>query len=132
MQFQKSQKQVKALLNSGSKVNVINPAFTQKLGLYIWKTNVEAQKIYDSTLETFKIKIADLEVEDKAGRFKFFQETFLVADTKFETVLKMLFLKISIADVLFNEKRSRRNLTLPTTLYLPPNMSKLSIQKNLL
>ena len=34
---------------------------------------------------------------------RFFQETFLVADTKFEVILEMLFLKISNADVLFGE-----------------------------
>ena len=33
VQFQKSQEQVRALLNSGSKVNAINPAFAQKLSL---------------------------------------------------------------------------------------------------
>ena len=57
-----------------------------------------------SALETFKMVIADLEVEDKAGRSRFFQETFLIADTKFETILKMFFLKINNADVLLGEK----------------------------
>ena len=41
VRFQKNQEQVRALLNSGSKVNALNPAFTQKLGLQIWKTNVK-------------------------------------------------------------------------------------------
>ena len=41
-QGQESQEQVIALLNSGSKVNAINPTFAQKLGLYIRKTNVRA------------------------------------------------------------------------------------------
>ena len=48
--------------------------------------------------------IADFQVKDKAGRPRFFQETFLVADTKFELILKMLFLKISNADVSFGEE----------------------------
>ena len=47
--------------------------------------------------------IADFQVEDKASRPRFFQETFLVADTKFEVILGMLFLKISNADVSFGE-----------------------------
>ena len=47
------------MLNSGNKVNVMNPAFAQKLGLQIQKTNVGAQKINGSTLETFGMVIAN-------------------------------------------------------------------------
>ena len=43
-------------------------------------------------------------MEDKFGRFKFFQETFLVINTKFKAVLRMLFLKISNADMSFGKK----------------------------
>ena len=53
VQFQEAQEQVRSLLNSGSKLNAINPAFTQKLDLYIQKTNVKAQKIDGYTLEIF-------------------------------------------------------------------------------
>ena len=48
--------------------------------------------------------IIDFQVEDKASRSRFFQEIFLVAKTKFEVILRMLFFKISNADMLFNEK----------------------------
>ena len=48
--------------------------------------------------------IADFYVEDKASRPRFFQETFLVTDTKFEVIFGMLFLKISNADESFGEK----------------------------
>ena len=79
-------------------------AFARKLGLYIQKTNVEAKKIDDSTLETFGMVITDFQVEDKGGRPRFFQKTFLVANTKVEVTLEMLFLKISNADMVFGEK----------------------------
>ena len=42
-------------------------------------------------------------MEDKANRPRFFQESFLVADTKFELIVGMPFLKISNADVSFGE-----------------------------
>ena len=48
--------------------------------------------------------IADFQVENKTSRPRFFQKTFLVADTKFEVILEMLFLKISNADVSFGKK----------------------------
>ena len=47
--------------------------------------------------------IADFQVKDKGGRPRFFQKTFLVADTKFEVVLGMLLLKISNVDIAFDE-----------------------------
>ena len=95
---------VRTLLDTDSKINAMNPAFARKLGLYIQKANIRAQKIDSSALETFEIKIADFQVENKIGRPKFFQETFLVANTKFEVILGMLFLKISNADVVFGKK----------------------------
>ena len=101
VQFQAEQ--VKALLNSSSEVNAMSLAYAKRLDLKTQKTNVGAQKIDDSGLETFGMVIADFQVEDKGGRPKFFQEIFLVANTKFEVVLGMSFLKISNADVAFSE-----------------------------
>ena len=120
VQFQESQEQIKALLDSGSKVNAMSPTYVEKLGLKTWKTNVGAQKIDGFALKIFKMVIADFQVEDKGDRPRFFQETFLVADTKFEMVLMMLFLKISNANVAFGEqtltwKSYTINKTLPTT-----------------
>ena len=81
----------------------MNLDFARKLGLKIWKTNIGAQKIDGSTLETFEMVIADFQIGDNNNRPRFFQETFLVADTKFEMILGLLFLKISNADVSFGE-----------------------------
>ena len=92
------------MLDSSSKVNAINLDYAWKLGLKIQKTNLVAQKIDSFTLETFGMVIADFQVENKANRLRFFQETFLVADTKFEVILEMLFLKISNANMLFGKK----------------------------
>ena len=101
--FQEGQEQVRALFDSGSEVNAMSPAYVIKLSLKIWKTNVGVQKIDGFALETFGMVITDFQVEDKGGKPRFFQETFLVTDTKFEVVLGMLFLKISNAAVAFGE-----------------------------
>ena len=64
--------------------------------------------------------IANFQVEDKSSGPRFFQEAFLVANTKCEMVLGMSFLKISNANIAFGEKtftwRSyTTNKALPTT-----------------
>ena len=48
--------------------------------------------------------IADFQIEDKVDRPRFFQKTFLVANTKFKVILEMFFLKFSNADMSFDEK----------------------------
>ena len=59
-------------------------------------------------------------MQDKANRPRSFQEAFLVADTKFEIILGMLFLKFSNADMSFGKKTLvwktyTTNKALPTT-----------------
>ena len=103
VRFQEDQEQVRALLDSGSEVNAMSPTYAIWLGLKTWKTNVGAQKIDGSALETFGMVIADFQVEDKGGMPRFFQKTFLVTNTKFEVVLEMPFLKISNTDIAFGE-----------------------------
>ena len=95
-------------------------AYVEKLGLKSRKTNVRAQKIDGSTLIIFGIVIADFLVEDKDGKPRFFQKTFLVANTKFEVILRIPFLKISNTDVVFDKKiltwkSYTTNKALPTT-----------------
>ena len=98
----------------------MSPAYAKKLGLKTRKTNVGAQKIDSSALETFRMMITNFQVEDKGNRSRLFQETFLVADTKFELILGMCFLKLSNTDLSFGEetltwKSYTTNKALPTT-----------------
>ena len=66
--------------------------------------NIGAKKINGSALKTFRIGIADFQMKNKANRPKFFQKAFFIANTKFEIILEMLFLKFSNANVLFGKK----------------------------
>ena len=54
---------------------------------------------------TFGMVIASFQIEDKLGRARFFQESFLLANTSIEVVLGMLFLTFSNADIKFAEKK---------------------------
>ena len=104
LRFRKDTADVRALIDSGSEVNAMTPAYASKLGLRVRHTDVGAQKIDGSTLQTFGMVLANFQVEDKLGRTRFFQETFLLANISAEVVLGMPFLTLSNADVQFKEK----------------------------
>ena len=72
VQFKKDTADIPALIDSRSEVNAMTPAYAKKLGLRIRKTDVGAQKIDGSTLETYGMVIADFQVQDKFGKARFF------------------------------------------------------------
>ena len=77
----------------------MHPAFVEKFGLVVRTTNVGAQKINDTTFETYGMVVAAFSVTDQADRVRFFEETFLVANVSPDVVLGMPFLTLSGADV---------------------------------
>ncbi len=66
--------QTNALLDSGIERNAMSQAFAQQLGLKIRKTNVGAQKIDGTTLETYEMVVSTFSVSDKDGKERFFEE----------------------------------------------------------
>ena len=119
--FYKNTAGVRALIDSGNEVNVMSPAYASKFGLKVHHTNVGAQEIDGSTLETFEIVLASFQMEDKLGKIRFFQETFLFADIRAEMILGMPFLTFSNADVQFVKKNLLGGLTPPLRLYQLPS-----------
>ncbi len=99
VQFQNNE--VQTLIDSGSEVNAMTPAYATKLGLTAWKTSVGAQKIDSSPLETYGMVSASFSLQDSLERVRFFEKTFLLADTSMEMVLEMLFLALNNADFQF-------------------------------
>ena len=87
--------QTEALLDSESEVNVMNQVFAHQLALKIWKTNIEAQKIDGTILETYGMVVLSFFMADKDDRKRFFKKSFLLADVKPDIMLGMLFLTIS-------------------------------------
>ena len=93
---------VQALIDSGSEVNAIHPSFAKQLGLPIKPTNIRAQKINSTMLDTYGIVVIAFSVVDKANRVRFFEKTFLVANVSPEVVLGIFFLILSGTDVDFS------------------------------
>ena len=106
VQFRKDKgKDILALLDSRSKRNAMTPDYVAHLGLKVRMTNVGAQKIDGSSIATYDIVIAALQIVDKLGCSWFFQEIFLLADISLKVVLGMPFLTFSNADVQFAKKK---------------------------
>ena len=99
--FQKKSMPVFTLLDLGSKVNAIYPNFAKELDLLIKPTDVRAQKIDGTMLDTFGMVVVPFLVINKANWVKFFEKTFLVANVNPEIIFGMLFLTLSGANVDF-------------------------------
>ena len=99
--FRKKSVSMLALLDSGSEVNIIHPTLTRNLGLPIRPTDVRAQKIDSTMLDTFGMIVSAFSVMDKANRVRFFEKTFLVTNVSLKVVLGMPFLTLSSTDVNF-------------------------------
>lgn len=82
----------------------MTPADMAKLVLKIRSINVGCRKIDGYIFKTFAIVLANFQVNDKLGRSRFFQKTFLLANTSMELVLGMLFFTFSNADMFFAER----------------------------
>ena len=100
-------KTMSALLDLGSEVNIIHPTLAWELGLSIRPTDVRAQKIDGTILDTFRMVATAFSLTDKGNRVKFFEESFLVANVSPDVVLGMLFLTLSSADVDFLSRELR-------------------------
>ena len=93
--------QIKTLLDSESTVKAMSQAFAYQLGLTIQKTNVGAQKIDGTTLETYGMVVSTLSISDKDRRKRFFEKSFLLTNIKLKIVLRMPFLTINTTNVNF-------------------------------
>ena len=82
-------------------------SFAKQLGLPIRPTDVAAQKIDGTILNTHRMVVAVFSVVDKAHRVRFFEETFLIANVSPEVVLGILFLTLSDANVDFSGRDLR-------------------------
>ena len=67
---------VQALINSRSEINAIDLSFAKQLGLPIRPTNIGAQKIDVTTLNTHGMVVAAFLVVEKANQVRFLKRSF--------------------------------------------------------
>lgn len=77
--------------------------YAVKLDLTIRKNNIEAQKIDGLLLKTHGMVSMIFSLRDNLERIRFFEETFLLADTSIEIVLRISFLFLSNVDIKFEK-----------------------------
>lgn len=90
---------VKVLINSDSEINAINTDFAKNLGFQVRKTKVGDQMIDGTKLDTFGMVITSFLIEDKEKISRFFEETFLLADTSMNIALGILFFTLSNVEI---------------------------------
>ena len=79
-------------------------AFASQLGLRIWKTNVEAQNVDCTILETYKVVVSTFFLSDKDNWERFFEKSFLLVNVKPDTRLKMPFITMSNVNIDFQTR----------------------------
>lgn len=95
--------EIRALIDFKSKVNAMTLAYIAKLGFVTQKTEVGAQKIDSSLLETHSIASAVIILQNSLGRMQFFEEAFLLNNTSIKVILQISFLSFSNVDVEFTK-----------------------------
>ncbi len=119
-----------ALIDSGSEVNAITPVYAAELGLTTRKTSVGGQKIDGSPPETYDMVSTCFLLQDSLGTIRFFEGTFMLANTSMEVILGMLFLALSNADLQFSaEKFTWRTYTAAETLPTTSQMELIDKRK---
>lgn len=93
------------IIDLSNKINAMHLVYAKTLSLNIRKTDVTAQKIGGTTLETLQMLIVAFPVFNKAKKVYFFEETFLLADINMNVALKILFFPFSNVDVRFTNWR---------------------------
>lgn len=66
VEFKKDE--IRALMDSSSKVNAMTLGYALKLGLKICHTDIRAHKIDSSLLKTFGMVLASFQMENRMGR----------------------------------------------------------------
>lgn len=116
------------------------PAFAAKLGLSPKLTNIGAQKIDESLLETYGMTLTRFSIYNNLKKIQFFEKTFLLTNISIKVVPKMPFFSFNNIDVEFAKLKKLIWRTyiaaqaLPTTSWVKLNnkseFAKVAIDKN--
>lgn len=103
--FKKDLLKIQTLFDFDYVFNAITIAYAKKLGFQICKTNVEAQKIVSFSLIIYKIVITRFQVLDQLARACFYQKIFLLSNINKNIILKLIFLTLNNANILFTNQK---------------------------
>ena len=75
------------------------------MDLTVQSTNVDAQKIYSTTFEIYKMIVAVFSVINQADKIRFFEIIFLVVNISLNMIFGMFFFILSNIDIDFLNKK---------------------------
>lgn len=93
------------LSSSNNKSGSLGPSSEAKIALKVTQLAPELVPVYNIALETNKIVIARLLLQNKLGRIWFFEETYLFANSSIKIVLKIVFFTLSNINIWFIKKK---------------------------
>lgn len=77
----------------------MTPIYVAKLGFITQKTDMGAQKIDSSPLVIYEMALIGFSVQNKLENIWFFEETFMLAYTSLDLILRIPFLSFLDADM---------------------------------
>ena len=86
---------MQTLIDSFSKIIIINLDIAKNFGLQVWYINIDTQKINRSKLHTFGMVLTSFSIENKEIRSYFFIKTFLIVNLSIDISLEILFFTLS-------------------------------------
>lgn len=113
--------ELRCLSTQNSVVNTIQLIFATKLDFCICRTNIVTQKIYGSRLKTYGMVILLFWVDNKDGKFRFFEETFLLADINIDVAFGIFFLTWAMSRPISTIESSDRGCISPLWLFILAN-----------
>lgn len=85
-------KEIRALIDFGSKVIALTSVFVVNWGFLTWSTAIGMQKIDRSTLRTYNMFITGFLIQDNSSNIWFDEDIFMLADISMKVVLEIYFL----------------------------------------
>ena len=78
-------------------MNAIHPTFIIELGYWVRPTNLEAEKIDNTTLNIYEIVVTAFSMSNKANQVRFLEKIFLMANFGPKIALGISFLSLNKA-----------------------------------
>lgn len=94
----------RVLIDFGTEVNAITPAFAVELGLFTRQIEISIEKIDISTQNIYGMVIIGFLIQNKLGKIRYYEENFLSVNTSMNVFFKMRIMAFNNKIIQFTTK----------------------------